>query len=113
MIAFCECDFALSDGRGWCNNCGDRLGEDERDKEISDLRTRIAELEAAKAWKARAVEALEGVKVRAAFIGHPGESYWDAGDGHMIPDWRGELLLIEDVLRSGRGKPAKGESGEK
>jgi hypothetical protein len=62
MIAFCECDRPLSDSRGWCSNCGDRLGEDERDKEISDLRTRIADLEAerdaAKAGAARAVEAL-------------------------------------------------------
>jgi uncharacterized small protein (DUF1192 family) len=65
MIAFCDCDRPLSDCRGWCKNCGDRLGEDERDKEISDLRTRIAELEAerdaAKAGAARAVEALKGV----------------------------------------------------
>jgi hypothetical protein len=63
MIAFCDCDCPLSDCRGWCKNCGDRLGEDERDKEMRDVRTRLAELEAerdaARAGEARAVEALE------------------------------------------------------
>jgi hypothetical protein len=46
MITFCDCDSPLSDSRGWCSNCGGRLGEDERDNEISNLRTRIADLEA-------------------------------------------------------------------
>jgi hypothetical protein len=66
MIAFCDCDCPLSDCRGWCKNCGDRLGEDERDKEMRDVRTRLAELEAerdaAKAGAARAVEALRKIR---------------------------------------------------
>jgi hypothetical protein len=66
MIAFCDCDCPLSDCRGWCKNCGDRLGEDERDKEMRDVRTRLAELEAerdaAKAGEARAVEALRTIR---------------------------------------------------
>jgi hypothetical protein len=80
MIAFCDCDCPLSDCRGWCKNCGDRLGEDERDKEMRDVRTRIADLEAERdadrAGEARAVEALK-------------VAYEAAEDWHGSVEWEG------------------------
>jgi hypothetical protein len=107
MIAFCECDRPFSDSRGWCSNCGGRLGEDERDKEISDLRTRIADLEAerdaARAGEARAVEALD-VFARAYRVSMlPFAPGIDEADGayHWMPHgWPsvGDFKLANSVL---------------
>lgn len=48
--------------------------------------------------------ALHSFRVRVAFIGHPGERFWDTGDGHMIPDWRDELAESEAALARLEGK---------
>lgn len=62
---------------------------------------RIAELEAERtrllADNVALREALENVKVRVAFIGHPGEAFWEA-NGIMLPDWRSELAAIDAAL---------------
>jgi hypothetical protein len=89
MIAFCDCDCPLSDCRGWCKNCGDRLGEDERDKEMRDVRTRLAELEAerdaAKAGEARAVEALRKLQSAASYVAEEcNEDDWTVDQQAML-----------------------------
>jgi small-conductance mechanosensitive channel len=42
--------------------------------------------------------ALEEVRIRAAFVGHPGEAFYDRGDGVMVPDWRDVLHQLESVV---------------
>lgn len=59
-------------------------------KELSTLRAEAARLR----------EALETIQIRAAFMNHPGESFFDNGEGVMIPDWRGELQQMESALAS-------------
>ncbi len=51
---------------------------------------------------ARAVDALRRIRLRMHFIGMPGESMLDRGDGVWMPDWRYEAQLIEHVLH---GRP--------
>ena len=43
-------------------------------------------------------EALKEVRLRAAFVGHPGEAFYDRGDGVMVPDWRDVLTQLEEAL---------------
>lgn len=43
-------------------------------------------------------EAGNEIMVRAAFIGHPGERFYDRGDGVMVPDWREELSALESAM---------------
>jgi hypothetical protein len=54
----------------------------------------LARLATAEAMAARAIEALNAVKVRIAFVGHPGEAFWEL-DGIRMSDWREESQLIE------------------
>lgn len=43
-------------------------------------------------------EALEEMRLRALFVGHPGEAFHDRGDGVMVPDWRDALAKCEAAL---------------
>ena len=58
----------------------------------------IARAEAAESTVAGLRRALEEVRIRAAFIGHPGEAFYDRGDGVMVPDWRDVLQQLEAAL---------------
>lgn len=65
--------------------------------EYSDPRN-TPPLYAAPVAAAPAVEALKRIRLRMHFIGMPGESMLDRGDGVWMPDWRYEAQLIEHVL---------------
>jgi hypothetical protein len=75
---------------------------DEYQSQVLSLSTQVLTLqEECNSLMVRALlmqEALQAVKLRAAFIGWPAESFWDAGHGKMIPDWRKELQQIESAL---------------
>jgi hypothetical protein len=75
----------------WCAECFEWWVRESEQDCIRQLRE---ELQAAQAFKARAIEALNAIKVRIAFVGHPGEAFWEL-DGIRMPDWREELQLIE------------------
>ncbi|MCV5968825.1 hypothetical protein, partial [Lactococcus petauri] len=57
--------------------------------------------------------ALYSFRIRVAFIGHPGERFWDTGEGHMLPDWRDELQESETALALPLPESAKKAAAER
>ena len=82
---------------------GDRLGFGKECVEFVKISNKAARLEE-EAIRLR--EALEEMRLRALFVGHPGEAFHDRGDGVMVPDWRDALAKCEAALNpTAQSKP--------
>jgi hypothetical protein len=78
---------------------------------LSDAVERGKKLLEMEAENERLRKALEDIRLRMIYVGHPAELMQDRGDGVIVPDWRNEFAIIEAAL-SGSRPSATGNGNE-